>query len=217
MKALGTAHAKNVGHVMTTAASSRAPRKPRFVLVLIGVLIGIASTTLFIVACNVGRPNRRSPLLSGTFLDAVQQVRSAHSDEWLPLDECRGIIDELIRVDSSSDGFPPASIISSIDGIPGHEKRPLDDDLRSLIRAPWSHRVVATGGAYAAQMPADVELGDLYFIVYTYRRHAGVVSRYRVKFAFSQDKRPGAKTRYQFHSAQRSDLARRVGAYTLPK
>ncbi len=74
-------------------------------------------------------------------------------------------------------------IINKATDIPGHDKRPLDEDLAPAIRAPYVNK-------------------DGVIIVYTYQKIGGIVRRFR--FNWTKDKR--------FRKAEVADLAKDIGS-----
>lgn len=78
------------------------------------------------------------------------------------------IIKSIIRLHSMQPENSPAAIISGTSDIPGYGNHPLEPDLECAVRPRFSY---------------EDEQGDIFYVVYTYKRIAqGVVSRYRIGF-----------------------------------
>ena len=119
--------------------------------------------------------------------------------------ERKALVEETIRLHTSADGFDPASIVGSVEDIPGYGQARgnsggrLDADLESVVRPPWSF--------------VDEGSGSLVVVVCTYRKLGGGVSRYRFRFGGSS----GGESReaWRFLYADKLLLGREVGAFDL--
>lgn len=124
----------------------------------------------------------------------------------------REIIESIVEIHSSHGHGHPATLISSTKDIPGYEgvKKgiqgnriggPLDADLQSVVRPSWKE-----------EWPTS---GYLFYVVYTYNRLGGVVSRYKFQFnATSRDENEKFH-QWRIYAVDHIILGRMVGDFSL--